>query len=92
MILEINFQIHYVEELKSLGSAEIKNIKEKLIIFKNELIRKNKINNRIKKDPDDYNGNTKYKCIKDIIYLFNQEDIYNGVNDIKDLFNGIAFN
>ena len=26
--------------MKSLGSAEIKNIKEKLIIFKNELIRK----------------------------------------------------
>ena len=34
--------------MKSLGSAEIKNIKEKLIIFKNELIRKNRINNRIK--------------------------------------------
>ena len=42
--------LYYVEEMKSLGSAEIKNIKEKLIIFKNELIRKNKINNRIKKD------------------------------------------
>ena len=63
--------------MKSLGSAEIKNIKEKLIIFKNELIRKN----RIKKDFDDYNG------IKDIRYLFNEEDIYNGINDIKYLFN-----
>ena len=41
--------------MKSLGSAEIKNIKEQLIIFKNELIKKN----RIKKDLDDYNGNTK---------------------------------
>ena len=62
--------LYYVEEIKSLGSAEIKNIKEKLIIFKNELIRKNKINNRIKKDPDDYNRNTKYKGIKGIsIYL-----------------------
>ena len=29
--------LYYVEEMKSLGSAEIKNIKEKLIIFKNEL-------------------------------------------------------
>ena len=52
--------------MKSLGSAEIKNIKEQLIIFKNELIRKN----RIKKDLDDYNGNTKYKGIKILdIYL-----------------------
>ena len=52
--------------MKSLGSAEIKNIKEQLIIFKNELIRKNSI----KKDLDDYNGNTKYKGIKILdIYL-----------------------
>ena len=28
---------HYVEEMKSLGSAEIKNIKEKLIIFSNRI-------------------------------------------------------
>ena len=57
----------YGEEMKSLESAEIK---EKLITFKNELIRKN----RIKKDFDDYNG------IKNIRYLFNEEDIYNGIN------------
>ena len=68
--------------MKSLESAEIKNIKEKLIIFKNELIRKN----RIKKDLDDYNGNTKYKGIKDIRYLFNEEDIYD-INSIKYLPN-----
>ena len=36
--------LYYVEEMKSLGSAGIKNAKEKLIIFKNELIRKNKMN------------------------------------------------
>ena len=50
MILEINLDkngdklikkgLYYVDEMKSLGSAEIQNIKEKLIIFKNELIRK----------------------------------------------------
>ena len=57
--------LYYVEEMKSLGSAEIKNIKEKLIIFKNELIRRNKV----KKDLDNYNG------VKDIRYLFNEEDI-----------------
>ena len=78
--------LYYVEEMKSLGAAQIKNIKEKLIIFKNELIRKNRINKRIKEDPDDYKG------IKDIRHLFHEEDIYNGINDIKYLFNGIAFN
>ena len=45
--------LYYIEEIKSLGLTEIKNIIEKLIIFKNELIRKNRINNRIKKDLDD---------------------------------------
>ena len=57
------------------------------MICKNELIIKNRINNRIKKDLDDYNGNSKCKGIKDIRYLFNEEDIYNGINDIKYLFN-----
>ena len=88
----IKKDLYYVEEIKSLGTPEIKNIKGKLIKFKNELIRKNKINNRIKKDLDDYNGNTEYKGIKDIRYLFNEEGIYNGINDIKYLFDGIAFN
>ena len=64
-----------------------KNIKEELIKFKNELIRKNRINNRNEKDLDDYNGYTKYKGIKDIRYLFNEEDIYNSINNIKYLFN-----
>ena len=68
--------------MKSLGSAEIKNIKEKLIIFINELIRKI----RVKKDLDNYNG------IKHIRYLFNEEDIYNGINDVKYFFEGIASN
>ena len=68
--------------MKSLELAEIKKTKEKLIIFKNELIRKN----RIKKNLGNYNGNTKYKGIKDIRYLFNEQDIYNDVNDIKYFF------
>ena len=41
----------------------------------------------MKKNYDDYNGNTKYKGIKDIRSLFNEEDFCNGVNDIKYLFN-----
>ena len=79
--------LYYVEEMKKLTESQVKNIKEKLIKFKYELIRKNKINNEIKKDLHDYNGNTKYKGIKDIKYLFNEEDIYNDINDIQYLFN-----
>ena len=79
--------LYYVQKIKSLGSAEIKNIKEKLIIFKNELIRKNRINDKIKKYRDNYNSNIKYRGIKNIRYLFNEEDIDNGINNIKYLFN-----
>ena len=42
--------LYYVEKMKELTESHVINIKEKLIKFKNELIRKNKINNRIKKD------------------------------------------
>ena len=65
--------------MKELPESQVNNIKEKLIKFKNELIRKNKINDRIKKDLNSYNG------IKDIRYLFNEhEDEY---EDIRYLFN-----
>ena len=73
--------------MKELTESQINNIKDKFIIFKNELIRKNGINNKIKKELDDYNGNIKCKGIKAIRYLFNEEDIYNGINDIKYFFN-----
>ena len=86
--------LYYVEKIKSLGSAEIRYIKEKLIIFKNELIRKNRLNNRNNKYLDDYNSNIKYRGIKDIRHLFNKEVIllreyiYNG---IKDRINNIQY-
>ena len=51
--------------MKELTESQVNNIKEKLTKFKNELISKNEINNRIKKDINNYNG------IKDIRYLFN---------------------
>ena len=73
--------------MKQLTESHVKNIKEKLIKFKNELIKKNRLNNKIRKDFDDYNGETKYKGIKDIRYLLNEEDIYNSINNIKYLFN-----
>ena len=77
--------IYYVGEMKKLRESQVNNIKEKLIKFKSDLIMKNKLNNRIKKDFDDYYGNTKYKGIKDIRYLFDDNDI----NDTKYLFNEI---
>ena len=65
--------------MKELTESQVNNIKEKLTKFKNELISKNEINNRIKKDINNYNG------IKDIRYLFNgYEDEF---EDIRYLFN-----
>ena len=66
---------------------------------------KNKINNRIKKDFDGHYGKNKFKGVKDIRYLFNEEDEFahedirylfneedeSGHEDIKHLFNGSPF-
>ena len=79
--------LYYVEEMKKLTESQVKNIKEKLIIFKNEIIIRNKLNNRIKNDLDDHNGNTKYKGIKDIRYLFNKDEYEDEYEDIRYLFN-----
>ena len=60
--------------MKKLTDSQVKNIKEKLIEFQNKLIRKN----RIKKDNDIYNaryyGSTTDNGIKDIRYLFNEDE------------------
>ena len=70
---------YFVEEMKKLTESQVNSIKKKLLKFKNELITKNKINNRIKKDLNNYNG------IKDIGFLFNEyEDEY---EDIRYLLN-----
>ena len=70
--------LYCVEEMKKLTESQVNKIKEKLIKFKNELIRKNKIINRIKKDLNNYNG------IKDIRYLFNEYEDED--EDIRYLF------
>ena len=78
--------LYYVEEMKRLTESQVKNIKEKLIKFQNELIRKN----RIKKDNDIHNawyyGCITFKGVEDIRYLFN-EDEDEDVKDIRYLFN-----
>ena len=66
--------LHYVKKMKELTKSQVNNIKEKLIEFKNELIMKNKINNRIKEGADNYNNSIVYNGIKDIRYLFNEDE------------------
>ena len=78
----------YPEKMKELTEPQVKSIKEKLIKFKNELIRKN----RIKKDNDIYNawyyGSITYNGIKDFRYLFHEdEDEDEDVKDIRYLLN-----
>ena len=66
--------LYYVEKMKELTEPQLKNIKEKLIKFKNELVREN----RIKKYNDIYNawyyGSITYNGIKDFRYLFNEDE------------------
>ena len=76
--------------MKELTNSQMKSFKENLIKFKKDLIMKNKINNRIKKDFDGYYGKSKFKGVKDIRYLFNEED-ESAHEDIRYLFNQSAF-
>ena len=76
--------LKYAEEMKEL--TNLKSFKKNLIKFKNDLIMKNKINNRIKKDFDCYYGKNKFKGVKDIRYLLNEED-ESTHEDIRYLFN-----
>ena len=93
--------------MNNLSTSDIKNIKEKLVKFKNESVNDN---NKIKK------GHNECKGIKCIRYLFNEDknkknnlykaektkslsvknikdlNEYKGIQDIRYLFNGIAFN
>ena len=76
--------------MKELTNSQVKSFKENLIKFKNDLIMKNKMNNRIKEDFDSYYGKNKFKGVKDIKYLFNEEE--ESVNeDIRYLFNESPF-
>ena len=52
---------------------------------------KNKINNRIKKGFDGYYGKNKFKGVKDIRYLFNEEEDESAHEDIRYLFNESPF-
>ena len=58
--------LKYAEKIKELTNLQVKSFKENLIKFKNDLIMKNRINNRIKKDFDGYYGKIKFKGVKDI--------------------------
>ena len=76
--------------MKELTNSQVKSFKENLVKLKNDLIVKNKINNRIKKDFDCYYGKYKFKGVKDTRYLFNEEDD-SAHEDIRYLFNESPF-
>ena len=59
----IKNSLKYTEEMKELTNSQVKSFKENLIKFKNDLIMKNNINNRIKKDFDGYYGKNKFKGV-----------------------------
>ena len=79
----IKKDLYYAEKMRELTESQVKNIKEKLIKFKNELIRKS----RIKKDNAWYYGGITHKGIKKIRYLFNEDEDEEDVKDIRYLFN-----
>ena len=71
--------LYYVEKMKELTESQVKIIKEKLIKFQNELIRKNRIK---KKDEGEDEG------VKDIRYLFNE---YEDVDEDKTTYKESPF-
>ena len=75
--------LKYAEEMKELTNSQVKSFKENLIKFKNDLIMKNKVNYRIKKDFDGYYGKNKFKGVKDIRYLFNEKEDESAHEDIR---------
>ena len=70
--------LYYVEQMKKLTESQVKNIKEKLIKFQNELISKN----RIKKDNAWYYGSITYNGIKDIRYCLMRMKMNMNISDI----------
>ena len=79
--------LKYVEEMKELTNLQVKSFKVNLIKFKNHLIKENKVNNRVKKDSNNYYEINKFKDVKDIRYLFNEKEDESAHEDIRYLFN-----
>ena len=79
----IKNDLRYVEEMKELTKLQVKSFKENLIKFENDLIKKNKTNNRIKKDSNNFYERTKFKGVKDIRYLFNEKEGESAHEDIR---------
>ena len=68
IIEDIKRGLYYVEKMNNLSTSDIKNIKEKLVKFKNELFNNNNNNNnKIKNDLNECKG------IKYIRYLLNED-------------------
>ena len=78
----IKHGLKYAEEMKELTNLQVKCFKDNLIKFKNDLIKKKKINNRVEKYSNNYYKRNKFKGVKDIRYLFNEKED----EDIRYLF------
>ena len=75
--------------MKDLKKLQVKTFKENLIKFKNYLIKKNKINDRIKKDFNSYYERNKFKGARDTRYFSEEDDFAH--EDIRHLFNESPF-
>ena len=78
--------LKYVEEMKELTNLQVNSFKENLIKCKIDLIKKNKINNRVKKYSNNHYERNKFKGVKDIRYLFNEKKDESAHEDIRYLF------
>ena len=88
--------------MKNLSTSDIQNIKEKLVKLKNEIFNKDKnkktnlykaakIKNLVVTKIKIIKDLNEYKGIKNIWHLFN-DNIYEGIIDIRYFFNGVTFN
>ena len=72
--------------MQELTNLQVKSFKDNLIKFKNDLIKKKKINNRVKKDSNNHYKRNKFKSVKDIRYLFNEKEDESSHEDTRYLF------
>ena len=82
----IKNDIKYAEEMNDLTYSHAKCFKEKLNKFNNDLINKNRTNNRVKKNSNNCYERNKFKGVKDIRYLFNEKEDDSAYEDIRCLF------
>ena len=66
IIEDIKRSLYYAEKIKDLSTSDIKNIKEKLVRFKNELFKNNNNNNNNNNTNTNNNNSNNDKTKKDL--------------------------